>query len=390
VASLVLCTGFETGQIGATGELFTTVSTAGGTPTAQTGTVRSGTYAMQVNKSSAGSSKIDFDQTGGATDKGVMRFAIRFSSMPGAVVDLARVKATAGTNATFRVTNTDVFRVGVGGQTVDSSTTLVAGRWYLIDIRFDPTVANARTIEWYIDGVLQPQATGTTVEAASTISGFQLGSPTVADVVNVFYDDWACSLTSADFPIGDGRVYKLSPSSDGTHNTGSAGNFTNAAGTNITNATTDAYTYVDEVVPDSADRIEQRLDTSGSLYVEVNFADLDAGMVNGVRAWLGYHGAGTGGNALETRIRDAAGQETTLFSGAYNVTSIAYKGVMVTAPAAGWSNTTVNGLKARFGYGTDVTPDGYCDWLMLEVDVRPVTPWAIRPRLQAVNRAAVI
>jgi hypothetical protein len=51
---------------------------------------------------------------------------------------------------------------------------------------------------------------------------------------------------------------------------------------------------------------------------------------------------------------------------------------VILAPAAAtWTPATVNGLKARVGYSTDVTPNPYWDGLLLEVATATYVPGTV-------------
>lgn len=164
--------------------------------------------------------------------------------------------------------------LGVSGVISFGSTgiTLADGEWHCADMRFN-VAANPWVIEVSVDGTVL--ATFNPSRAASTIDNLMVGNPTVTTTMDFYYDDAILSATSGDYPIGQGEGKTYIPTSDGAHNVAGSGDFKNSAtNADITNATTDAYTLVDDIPLESStpsDFINLAAPPNATDYVEVVF-----------------------------------------------------------------------------------------------------------------------
>jgi hypothetical protein len=94
--------------------------------------------------------------------------------------------------------------------------TVSAGAWYVIDLRYDLR-ANPNLGDWRVDGVAQTQVTR--AAAASTANGFGLGATTNPSIYTANFDDLLVANQAKAYPIGNGKVVRLIPDGVGTHDT---------------------------------------------------------------------------------------------------------------------------------------------------------------------------
>jgi hypothetical protein len=287
--------------------------------------------------------------------------AVRLASLPSATVSLASVNAAAGNAATL-VYDQATGKLGVRwgtGTITDATVGVSAATWYVVELRVG-FGTNPRVLDWRVDGIVQPQISS--AEAASTGTTLRLGTGS-ASTYTANFDDVVVSQKAGDYPIGDGGVLALRPDGMGTSNTG--GKLVNDDGTAIGATTWNRLD--DNPMTSITDYVKQTASATAN-YVELTFQDTTQSCINGVSAAFAYHSSAAGTNAGETRVLDGA-TTTTVYSGNLGSASIAYKQAMVTGAASPWTQTAVNGLKARIGFSGDVSPLPYWDALLLEYDV---------------------
>jgi hypothetical protein len=355
----VKVTGFEHGAVSIAGAgIFSALAGTG--TTADSAVARSGSYSLKVTDpaASANNAALAF----GAPAIAVVRIYIRLAALPAAnVTELVKLDAAAGNDLILGyLASTQRLTMRFGATAVvPASSVASAGTWYRIDMRLAANT-NPRTGAWQIDGV--PQTALTNVAgAASTVSTVRLGSTVAADNYTANYDDVLISATSGDYPIGAGTVVGLRPDGMGTSNT--PGSFRNDDGTAI-----DANTYlrVDESPMTTLTDYVTQQTIGATNYVELSFGNTGASCIVGVSALIAYHAAGTPANTGKTSIYDGA-TERIVFNGDMSVTPLTYASVVVAPASAPWTPGAVNGLQARIGYSSDVTPNPYWDALVLEV-----------------------
>ena len=373
------------------------------------------TYSTGVYEPGGGGTSLTRVYAGAANDCGVMplaigaaqywvgRFAIRVDSLGSSGV-VALFSGTGGNVYLGYDPTADTFMVWTNGNYASrqaSTTTVADATWCWIDVRINGT---SRDFEWKIDGT--SQTTKVLEGATSTFNGYVLLGSGSSDGVGshpasgtVYYDSLAVSQTSGDYPLVYTGIKGFVPSADGTHNTGDAGNFTNAAGTNITNATTDAWTYLDEVPPTTTDRVEQRLraPAASTYYVEVRFDSTAETRTPIAVDFLASWRTATAANAAgDIRMRDNLGAtDDAIVSGTINSVSDVYVTKHYAArPAAlgAWTAGAIADLRARVGFGSDVTPDIWFGGIVAEAALQAEPSYwpgrrAPTSVLQAVNRA---
>jgi hypothetical protein len=353
-SSAVWLTGMEHGAVStAGGGLFTTMS---GAPTADNVTFRNGAYSLRIADGS-GASMLFARKTFAAANVVVARFAIRLAALPG--VNSSLVYVDSGTDLVFGYdTATQKFTLTSGASTQQSASTVSASTWYVIDLRYDLR-SNPHLGDWRIDGVAQSQVSRSAT--ATTANALGLGATTPASIYTANYDDIFVANQVTAYPVGDGRVVRLLVDGVGTHNT--PGNFRDNDGTAIDAA---SWQRLDEVpMTSAADYVRQQVN-GGTTYLEFTLGDTGETCIREISAVLAHHGANTTGNNGKASVFDGA-TESVVYSGAMNVTTLRYASAILTPAAAPWSQTSVDGLVARVGYSTDVTPNPYWDAVVLEV-----------------------
>jgi hypothetical protein len=312
----------------------------------------------------------------------VGRFYVYFVSLPSADTPISCAWNLAGLVSPliwFKQSDSKIYAaVGLTATTASlgaSGVSVTAGQLYRIDFHF---VINAGgggddTSDVMVDGKPCGRATAAGLSIASTL--FTLGV-LYAVTADIIFEDVILSNTAADYPIGPGYVKSYIPNADGTHNVAGANDFERSlTGTDITNATTDAYTLIDErPLPSTAvDFINGIAPPNPTDYVEWQFEDSAESVApRAVEGIVVHHDAGgSGTNNWTVELRDSTGiiNFGNIWSGTTNVGStITYKTKNYPDAAGGaWTTTSFNGIRGRF-LVSDASPDVYLDAVMLEAE----------------------
>ncbi len=258
--------------------------------------------------------------------------------------------------------------LGLGSNSItvfqESAVTAVVGTWYSFDIRFPVTASNVRTGDWYIDNAAQPSVTATDGAGGSG------SAPRVAFGQNAFlgaaytayYDDVFLSTTSANFPIGDINISTIKPDAMGTHNT--PGNFQQDDNSAVS-AT--SYQKIVETPMNSTTDFLKQVTASATSYIETTLSDTTENCIRAASTVMAVHPAGTAANNTKTSIFDGA-TESIVYSGDISIATgtLAYA-IRPITPGGAWTQARVNGLKLRFGYGSDINPIVSWDSFLVEV-----------------------
>jgi hypothetical protein len=211
-----------------------------GSPTIQTTTVRSGTYALQISSLVSGTGKYVLYTLNDIGTQGPLFFRVyvRFATFPS-----AENIFIGDDNLYFYLTidNIGVVRLyDEDGQIGSGSSALSLNTWYRIEIQYDKTpVAGSHVIRAKIDGT--EFAGSNTRNLAFSIFGFMFGGNIGSEgntTGNWFFDDIAINDSTGSFQNsypGEGEIIHLRP---------------NATGDN--SAWTGDNTDIDEVTPDDA------------------------------------------------------------------------------------------------------------------------------------------
>jgi hypothetical protein len=355
-SSAVWLTGMEHGLVStAGGGIFNTVT---GAPTADSATVRNGAYSLRIADAAAGST-INALKTFTTASVVVARFAVRLSSLPTVSSSLAYVDS--GTDLVLGFDQaTQKLQLAQGASSALAASTVSAGTWYVIDLRYDMR-NNPILADWRINGVAQTQVSR--AAAATTATGFGLGSTTNPSIYTANYDDIFVANAATAYPVGDGKVVRLNPDGVGTHNT--PGNFSNNDGSAIS-AT--SWQRLDEVPLGSGSDWVRQTVNGGTSYLEFTFGNTTETCIREVSAVLAFHSASNAGNNAKTSVFDGS-TESVVFSGDMGASALQYASAIATPTSAPWSQSAVNGLVARLGYATDTNPNPFWDGIVLEAAV---------------------
>jgi hypothetical protein len=211
--------GFETGDQDAEG-----AHTYGGTYSYSTSIVRSGTYSLRVNPTTTatGFHRFCAYDAQGISQNSAMntatiyeRFYFYVATLPASGEEMiARNSDSGGSRKSeLRLTSAGTLTFYDTTPTLlgTSSTALVTGRWYRIEMEVG-TGASA-TARLYIDGVLAVESTTANLRAGNNGMAI-LGKlvDTSSQTIDVYYDDFA--IDNAALP-GEGQVAMLVPTANG-------------------------------------------------------------------------------------------------------------------------------------------------------------------------------
>lgn len=299
----------------------------------------------------------------------VARFALRLNSLPaGNVAQLFSMSNGGGATAELRyVASSQKLALALTGATggtpnvATASSTVTAGTWYVIEIRY-AVGTTTHTGSWQINEVAQPPASvgGTATGVSQTFFGTR-----TTDTFTANYDDVLLSSDGSQYPLGDGRVRVLTPNGMGTHSGGAA--FQDNDGTALDAA---SWQRLDEIPTNSTADYIQQTTAGGTSYAEITFADTTETCIRAAHGYMSTHSASSNqSNAVKLSIFDGS-TESIVRSGnlAANVTVSRDYAEHLT-PATSWTPSAINGLVARFGYGTDVAPVPFLDGVLVEYEV---------------------
>lgn len=370
MATPVYCCGFECGALINGGHLQDNV----GTPTFSTTTIRSGLRSLRCNPAAAVKDVLVTLTSASLTQVG--RVYVYFATLPDADCALWSYGSSASTpsaNVRFKQSDSKIY-AAVSTTLGASGVSVTTGQWYRIDYKALVSTTVADTMDVEVDGVACGQASATTAQGSAATC--LLGTITSC-TADVFFDDWWMSQTAADYPYGAGHVNSYIPNADGTHNVAGASDFERSGtGTDITNATTDAYQLIDDrPLPTTAvDWIQGTAPPNATDYVEWQYEDesTETAAPRAVEAIVAYHGASAASNNWTVTLREhAGGTSANIFSGAETaptaVNSKRAHFATVPGTANAWGLTEFNALRSRF-LVSDAAPDPQIDAAMLEAE----------------------
>jgi uncharacterized delta-60 repeat protein len=355
-------TGFEHGTLATSPDLFFSVDPG---VSIDTSSPRSGAREMTSVGSGGGSSEVEWHEAVGAT-YGVTRMAFRFDALPASTLTLGEFKTTTGKYTRLRMSSAGVMSVDFFDGSAHANTpgaTLQPNRWYLLDLRFDPTGATWRT-DWRVDGTPQPQASYA-IGAADTMLEYQWGVSNTA-VITTHFDDVAASSVYTDYPIGNGHV--LGVRLDALNGGSATGNFgyvgvAAPAGLN------------DSPMTSTSDYLFQSAITS-SLTDNVAISTArptDTGTARALRAISAYGATAAGTNDLTVKVRrpgDTVAGAPVAFTGNTALAALTFTGKLIAAPAGGWTQAAIDATDWLVGFSTDVAPNPTLHALMFEAEYR--------------------
>jgi hypothetical protein len=388
----VFCCGFECGQLGAAGQHW---STGGGSPAISTTTVRSGLRSIRINPS-AGSAHLALASGLFTTNKLVVRFYIRFATLPNSTTQLFDNSAVG---VFFQSSDNKIYAGGFSGSNQLGATgiSVTTGQWYRIDLKIDSS-ANPWLIDVTVDGVACGQLSFATGASSVGSGSIRMGNPISSTTMDAFYDDIIISTTEGDYPIGEGKVVGYVANADGTHTSTASnilhGTIATPASTAITSATTDAFNWVNArpILGGATDntRLINAVATAATQYVEVKFEDsVEDRAPRAVEVLSADRQAGTGAGDMTVKIADN-GTESTVIARSGTAGTVTDKYVtkqFALAPTGGAWNLSASGngsfqdIRARFGYSGDANPDQYWRGIMIEAEYDTAPLPTLLPRM---------
>lgn len=351
-----------------------------GTPTFDTTTKRNGDRSIRFNVSASQASLRTVPLA--SSTRHVIKFYIRFTTLPSADITFCcQGTSTSGPNVRFKQSDSKIY-AAVGTTLGASGVSVTTGVWYRIDADFNINTGGSDLCDVKVDGTSCGQATATGLSAAETTVTFGVAGASVT--ADVYIDDTEISVTGADYPLGSGYVNHFTVTADGTHSIPGANQFERGnTGTDITNATTDAYTLADNVpLPSSAeaaDNIAAIAPANATDYVECLFGPAPgiSAPTTGPRCvdvLVGYHQSGTQSGNIRVAINDNGTTNDVLNLTAAGVTTIRYARKAYSDPpsaASVWnanndgSNGDFRDLRMRL-FSSDAAPDQFLDAIMIE------------------------
>jgi hypothetical protein len=393
----VFCCGFECGQLGSAGQHF---SSATGFSIDIT-TKRSGNRSLKALNVNSGIF-ISANYTSTNPTIVVARAYVFFAVLPNVSVHLLQFPTDAsGLPSTYFNSADNKIYARCGTQNGATGFTVTTGQWYLIDMKGDVS-GSPKKCDVSVDGTVLGQAS--TAVSANLFSNLRINNPTGNSTAEIYYDDILISETSADYPIGAGKVEHFIPTSDGTHNVAGANDFERSAtGTDITNATTDAYQLIDDVPLKSGtatEYINLIAPPNATDYVEVVIGpapgiNTPTAAPRAVEAIVAVSAAATTGNNLRIALNDN-GTTDDIRNATVGSTTIIYSRKHYADPpsaATAWTlsgNGNFNNVRMRC-YTSDAAPDPWWASAMIEAEFEEVVtsiPNKIVNINQAVKRAA--
>lgn len=364
----VFCCGMECGVSGGHINLLGTSSFATGSPL-------TGLRSVRCNPTAA-TGRIATVNTYGVGLQ-VIRGRIKFTSLPDANVMLISNNQLGNVGAVFNVGDGKIYAGTALGSLGATGVSVATGIEYIIDCRINST-ANPWLIDVQVNGVACGQATSATAansSATSIVYGF--ANTCTADAL---IDDLLISITTGDYPIGAGKVLSFVPNADGTHTSTSTnivkGTTGTPVGAAITSSTTDAFNWVNgrPILGGASDntRLINQQTVASTEYVEIAFEDTtEVNPPRAVEVLTADREASTATANFQTKLNDNGTEDAIANRGTVaGSTSDRYitKQYATMVGGGAWTLARFNGLKARFGYSSDATPDQYWRGIMIEAE----------------------
>ena len=338
-----------------------------------TAVARNGSYSLKTAPAGAALYRSRLSLSFPYAKQMTWRFAIRLATLPSANVGelFAAYSSTSGGPA-MRLgydASTQKFTLGLRSSSttyatpVQAGSTVAAGTWYVVDLRYDVS-ADPHTADWRIDGVAQPQAS--IAAPAGDIQQWLMGTTLTTDTYTANFDDIAQAENATSYPFGDGKVLALRP--DGMGTSVGASNFHNDDLSPINS--TSWMRLADLPMTASTDYVEQGT-LSTTSYLEMTVEDTAETCIRNVGAFVVYdqlaQNATNHGKTVVTvdgveRVVNDADMAGTTYR-------LAPRYAVLQPVQPTWSQASVNGLRWRIGYSSDVSPPPNWHSLLIEYEV---------------------
>lgn len=304
-----------------------------------------------------------------------------FETLPTASCSLAYGNTNTGVYVRFRFNYATSKFCLYNGSTTTDIVTAQTGVWYRIDYKATCTssqVSATATVNGANETTLSVSTTNPTFNRVD-VGLCSSGAGGTAEA-----DDLIISETISDYPIGEHATQILIPTGDGTSVPGTV--IKNTGGNVIDGTTYPAYTELDEMPISDTNTYIQQSAVDDTKYAEVTFGNTDMTSIIGVEGLLAYRSSDVNANYAKAYVRDAAGQQTAVYSGDMSENTMRYSRSKIAIPAAGWSKTTVDGLVGRVGYASII--DAIPWWMNLAIEVAYVPPESQTVSLNAATLSA--
>lgn len=346
-----------------------------GSPTIVTSPVRSGARALKI-AAAAAACRVGYNPPA-STRQCTQSVAIYFQTsdgLPAANCVLALfVNANGNGQLRYHQSTGKLALAHNNAGNTDFGPVIALDTWYWIDLSYDSSTGTV-SITGRVDFGTEVQVTRSQTAADCT----SIGLGTVgSDTFTAYYDDWIQSVTIADYPLRAHHIEALIPSSDGTHNIATSGDFDSFTTTQFSNSTTNGNTFLGHrplQVANTADQVIRQELGGTSDYMEFGLENLATG--DGVpvaaRVYAAHVESATSGASLaEARLLLSSNTEV-LTEGSLSAidtsedpgTTLALRKRMTIDPSGGWDRTKVDGLKARVGFGDGVPDVNFIDFMV--------------------------
>lgn len=347
--------GFEGGVSSA--DLFDAITGSG--VSVQSTVKRSGTYALELDRSAATACRVRVGGTGGFT--GIWQFYLRFATKPTSRERIFHMAHSAGApvitlyydGSDDRLELQDTAAAG----TEVVGPTLAVDTWYFLQFRWS-AVSGSITTYWYVDGVAQPTFT-VSDSGPSYLDTISWGTTdTSGSAYKAYIDDaiaWVDSDTPLDviWPPSSSSVVPLLPDAMGTSNNPTDFN------TDLGALDSNSWQQVDDLPLSGGTDYIAQITANGASYAEVEFAEYGGSdTVVGASLYYGFENSAAGDTTAICQFFDDSSQlggfATANGNGARKYSQLAKRGP---EGHAAWTTANTDGLKIRFGYANDVTPN---------------------------------
>ncbi len=332
---------------------------------------RTGAYSLKLGTNAAASYAQWSTPISPAPVAQVARFAFHLDSLPTANVNqLFGMNSSGGMQLRY-IAATQKLAIALAPTTtsglivVEALDTVQAGVWYVIDVRLRVGGPN-HIADWRINGTAQPSASVVGSASGTNVATFGTQS---AETFSAHYDDIMLTFESADYPLGDGRVYAVYP--DGMGTSVGATNFRDDDGTAIDAA---SWARLDEVPMAPITDYIQQTTASTTSYVELTMQNTTETCIRGARGYFTSHSPVSVSNKTNhMKISAFSGaQESIIYEGntlSSSTTQSIDRSANVT-PATTWSQSALNAIVLRFGYSNSLANGNpLVDGAMVEYEV---------------------
>ena len=365
-----------------------------GSPTVQSTTARSGTYALQITSLSSATAQgagVNFLSAVGDGPY-YIRFYFRYATLPSAdncIFIMNNGTGIAVPEVRMELTSTGELILSDEDGDIGTSATLSANTWYRLEIEYDRTpAAGSEVVKLYIDGTVSVSGTNRSLSVATR--AFYMGANLLAEAQttgNWYFDDVAVNDSTGSFQNslpGEGELIVLRPNAAGSDAGWGIGGSSPAA----TN-----WEGVDEVTPDdgvtlNADNVLDEGDFHNISATPAALASDD--VINCLQVGVRFAGGSSSANAgfsLAIGLTGSAGdldlgtEITPVASSPFrtNTTDTSIKNYTLTsydlpgASTTAWTKSDLDTVQVGYAVTTGNTNNAIVSAIWMYVDHKPAT-----------------